>query len=69
VSRHTAEILGEPHIEICECRICVARGTGEDGATAPPLPREGHHPSLLGASIDELEHLENEEAAQHFTPE
>ena len=61
MSRGIVEILGDPHISICECRHCAdARAHQDDDHShdhqelGPPFP-----------SIEDLEHRENELAIDH----
>jgi len=57
------DILGDPHIAICECRICESARAGADDE----LEHEHQHPELGPPfpSIEDLEHRENELAIDH----
>lgn len=62
--RGIAEILGDPHILICECSECSSRVSKD-----PLQPtRHEHEHQELGPpfpSIEDLEHRENELAIDH----
>jgi len=67
VSRHVAAILGDPHIAICECRICEKKRGGPSEEALAELEHEHEHAELGPPfpSIEDLEHRENELAIDH----